>query len=390
MKIERVSLAAVPGLPVHQSQAVRAAGFLYPSGVMAAGADGRLARTPITAQTRTILDRLAQTCGSLERIVKAQVFLTDLRDLAAFDTRWRQRFKTPPPRTVMATHGLLVQGARVLVDPIAVDADTSVERISSEVWRAGPLVYLSGQMAIDAKRAVASAARPEGRHWMSPIKFQTAYTLGKIRRALEAAGSSLDHVVKAQVFLRDLMDFPCFDEVWKEHFTSPPPRTTVGVIGLPVPGALVAIDLIAITKDGPYRREVLAVPAGVPAPLANYSVAVTAGPLVFAAGQIASDYTTGVPPEASVPEAFPYYGIAIKRQARYVLDNIRRVLEAAGASGASVVKAQVFVEDFADCPALEEVWKEFFPEPVPRTIVGTTGLLVPGTRVEIDITAVRR
>lgn len=390
MKIERVSVAGVPGLPVHQSQAVRAAGLLYPSGVMAAGADGRLARMAITAQARTILDRLEQMSGSLERIVKAQVFLADLRDFAAFDTLWRQRFKTQPPRTVMATHGLLVEGARILVDAIAVDAGTPIEKISSEVWRAGPLVYLSGQMATDAKRAVPSAARPEGRRWISPIKAQTAYALTKTARALEAAGSSFDHVVKAQVFLRDLMDFPHFDEVWKEHFSSPPPRTTVGVTGLPVPGALVAIDLVAITKDGPYRREALAVPPGVPAPLANYSVAVTAGPLVFAAGQIASDYTTGVPPEARVPEAFPYYGITIKRQARYVLDNIRRVLETADASLASVVKAQVFVEDLADCPALEEIWKEFFPEPPSRTIIGTTGLLVPGTRVEIDLTAVRR
>jgi enamine deaminase RidA (YjgF/YER057c/UK114 family) len=355
---------------------------------MAADPDGRLARTPIRAQARTVLDRLERACGSLDRIVKAQVFLTDLRDLPAFDAVWRQRFTTPPPRTLIATHGLLVEGARVLVDALAVDdAHTRVERIGSDALSAGPLVYLAGRMATDGKRGVAAEARPDGRRWISPIKAQTAYTLGKIARTLEAADSSLDHVVKAQVFLRDLMDFPHFDEVWKEHFRMPPPRTTVGVTGLPVPGALVAIDLIAIRKSGPYRREAVAVPPGVPALLANYSVAVTAGPFAFAAGQIASDYRTGVPPEARVPEAFPYYGIAIKRQARYVLENIRRVLEAAGASLASVVKAQVFLEDFTDAPGLEGVWGEFFPEPVPRTVVGTTGLLVPGTRVEIDLTA---
>jgi len=48
----------------------------------------------------------------------------------------------------------------------------------------------------------------------------------------------------------------------------------------------------------------------------------TAGPLVFAAGQIASDSRTGIPPEARVDPAFPYYGSDIKRQTGYILNNL--------------------------------------------------------------------
>lgn len=379
MTIERLAPKALPPLPVHQAAAVRAAGFFFPSGLMAVGADGRLAGATIKRQAQVILDNLSRACAeagtSLDRIVKAQVFLADVADRVPFDQAWREGFPTPPPRTTVATHGLLVEGARVLVDVVgALD-------------RTHPLVFLPAQSATDA-RGLAREARPEGRRWISPIKAQTAYALREITRKLAAAGSSLDHVVKAQVFLRDLSDFPHFDEVWKEFFATPPPRTTVGVTALPGPETLVAIDLIAITTDGPWRREVIPIPPGVPAPMANYAVGVKAGPFVFAAGQIASDYRTGVAPEARVPDAFPYYGIPIKRQARYVLDNIRRVLEAGGASLARTVKAQVFLQDFADFPAVEEVWREYFPEPVPRTVVGTTGLLVPGTRIEIDLTAV--
>ena len=61
-----------------------------------------------------------------------------------------------------------------------------------------------------------------------------------------AAGSSLDNVVKAQVFLTDLDNFNGFDEVWKEYFKVPPPRTTIGTTGLLVKDTLVEIDLIGV------------------------------------------------------------------------------------------------------------------------------------------------
>ena len=51
-----------------------------------------------------------------------------------------------------------------------------------------------------------------------------------------------------------------------------------------------------------------------PRPLVNYSECVVAGPFVFAAGQIASDYKTGIPPEARTDPAFPYYGSDIAKR----------------------------------------------------------------------------
>jgi enamine deaminase RidA (YjgF/YER057c/UK114 family) len=79
----------------------------------------------------------------------------------------------------------------------------------------------------------------------SDIKLQTAYILDNLKQTFEAAGSSLDNVVKAQVFMTDLRNFSGFDEVWKQYFKVPPPRTTVGTSGLLVKDTLVEIDLIA-------------------------------------------------------------------------------------------------------------------------------------------------
>jgi enamine deaminase RidA (YjgF/YER057c/UK114 family) len=112
-----------------------------------------------------------------------------------------------------------------------------------------------------------------------------------------------------------------------------------------------------------------------------------AGDTVYAAGQIASDYRTGVPAEARQDPAFPYYGSDIQKQARYVLNNLRSVFKAAGCDLKDVVKSQVFLTDLRDFYYFDQVWKEFFPSPPPRTTVQVSGLPVPGCRVEIDLTA---
>src|SRR5438270_136056 len=127
--------------------------------------------------------------------------------------------------------------------------------------------------------------------------------------------------------------------------------------------------------------------SGAPQPLANYSEAVRIGNLVFAAGQLASDFTTGVPPQARRHPSFPYYHSDIERQTQYVLENLKQTFEAAGSSLDHVVKAQVFLTDLADFHGFDSVWKRYFPTPPPRTTIGCTGLLVKDTLVEIDLIA---
>jgi reactive intermediate/imine deaminase len=122
-----------------------------------------------------------------------------------------------------------------------------------------------------------------------------------------------------------------------------------------------------------------------PRPLAAYSEAIRVGSLVFAAGQLASDFKTGVPPEARIDQNFPFYGSGIKKQTEFILDNLASTFEAAGSSLDNVVKAQVFLTDLNDFNAFDEVWRTYFSRPPARTTVGTTGLLVRDTLVEVDL-----
>ena len=125
--------------------------------------------------------------------------------------------------------------------------------------------------------------------------------------------------------------------------------------------------------------------SGAPRPLANYSEAVVTGDLVFAAGQLASDFKTGVSAEARRHPSFPYYGSDIELQAEYVLTNLAKTFRAAGSSLDHVVKAQVFLTDLNLFHGLDSVWKRHFKTPPPRTTIGCTGLLVKDTLVEIDL-----
>ena len=189
------------------------------------------------------------------------------------------------------------------------------------------------------------------------------------------------------MFLTNLNDFAGFDQVWKQYFKVPPPRTTIGTTGLLVSDTLVEIDLIGYVPRPGLKHDVIK--SGAPRPLANYSEAFTIGDYVFAAGQIASDYKTGVPAEARKHANFPFYGLDIKLQTRYILNNLKQTFEAAGSSLDNVVKAQVFMTDLKNFCGFDEVWKEFFKVPPPRTTVGTSGLLVKDALVEIDLIAAR-
>ena len=357
----------------------------------------------IKLQADFILKNLAKTFKaagtSLDNVVKAQVFLMDLNDFVSFDEVWRSHFKSPPPRTTVGTTGLLVKDTLVEIDLIATLPGKPISVIKSgapkplanysEALRVGDLVFAAGQLASDFKTGVPATAR-RGENFPfygSDIQLQTEFILENLKLTFEAAGSSLDHVVKAQVFLTNLGDFPGFDQVWKRYFKVPPPRTTVGTTGLLVRETLVEVDLIGYVPRSGLKHEVIK--SGAPRPLANYSEAFTIGDFVFAAGQIASDYKTGVPSEARRHPNFPYYSSDIKRQTAYILNNLKQTFEAAGSSLDNVVKAQVFMTDLRNFAGFDEVWKEYFKVPPPRTTVGTSGLLVKDTLVEIDLIATR-
>jgi reactive intermediate/imine deaminase len=84
-----------------------------------------------------------------------------------------------------------------------------------------------------------------GYHEPGDIKLHTTKVLESIKQQLESAGSSMEKVLKCNVYLADLKDYAAMNEVYSGKFGSEPPvRTTVAVAGVPG-NSLVEIDVIA-------------------------------------------------------------------------------------------------------------------------------------------------
>jgi 2-iminobutanoate/2-iminopropanoate deaminase len=99
------------------------------------------------------------------------------------------------------------------------------------------LLFVSGQAAKDPAT---------GQLVGTDIESQTEQVLKNIASILEAAGSSLDHVLRCGVFLTDIADFARMNAVYARVFgDNRPARTTVQVTALPAPGLRVEIDAVA-------------------------------------------------------------------------------------------------------------------------------------------------
>ena len=101
-------------------------------------------------------------------------------------------------------------------------------------------IFASGQIPLDP----ASGELVGGE-----IEDQARQVLANLRAVLEAAGASLDDVVRTTIYLIDLSHFPRVNAVYAEHFTAEPrpARATVQVAALPL-GAAVEIDAIAVSR----------------------------------------------------------------------------------------------------------------------------------------------
>jgi 2-iminobutanoate/2-iminopropanoate deaminase len=105
----------------------------------------------------------------------------------------------------------------------------------SQAIVAGGFVFCSGTAGIDP----ATGEIPEG------IEAQTELALRSIAATLEAAGSSMDHLVKTTIFYSDVADFAALNAVYARHMPTPPPaRSAPANVVLPR-GLLVSIDAIA-------------------------------------------------------------------------------------------------------------------------------------------------
>lgn len=120
------------------------------------------------------------------------------------------------------------------------DAPAAIGPYSQAVVHNG-LVYTAGQIPLDP----ATGEMVDG-----DVAAQTERVLLNLRAVVEAAGSSLDRVIKTTVFLRDMNDFAAMNEVYARFFGAQrPARSTVQAARLPR-DARVEIEVIAAVGDG--------------------------------------------------------------------------------------------------------------------------------------------
>ena len=105
----------------------------------------------------------------------------------------------------------------------------------SQAVKANGMLFTSGQIAINPKTNTVEA---------KTIEEQTKQVCENLKAVVEAAGTTMDKVIKTVCFLADINDFASFNEIYGSYFTSKPARSCVAVKDLPK-GVLCEIEVIA-------------------------------------------------------------------------------------------------------------------------------------------------
>lgn len=122
-------------------------------------------------------------------------------------------------------------------------------------------------------------------------------------------------------------------------------------------------------------KDIVLTPRG-PKPIGPYSQAVKANGFVFVSGQIALD-----------PQSGEFAGADVRQQTERVMENLKAILEAGGASLGHVVKTTVYLKDMNDFTAMNEVYARYFTAAPPARSTVQAARLPKDALVEIDVVA---
>jgi enamine deaminase RidA (YjgF/YER057c/UK114 family) len=416
--------------PMGYSHAIRAGDFLFPSGLMATDFINGIApeaRTrpgrpldvrPVKQQTRYIyktLKRVVESAGSsLDHLVRLDQFTLN-RETANDYLEGRNEFllKDRPASTLVPVAGLLLPEAGIEVDAIGIvprpGFEKSIARSDkiafnvgggySQSVMAGDFVFLAGCTASDHigagayPGAAGTGLHPEARvdpnYWYgSEIMAQTRYIVAKkLGAMLEAAGCTLDDVVRAQVYILDMADnWAGFQEAWAGLFPRRRPALTVyPVAAFGTRGALIEISFVAVKTGSATVVKTIETSKAAP-PLGPCPHAVKAGPYLFFSTILAAD-ENGLAPDAVVDPNYPWHAISVKKQMTHMLRSIEAICHAAGGDLGSVVKRWALHTQPSEFAPAMEVWREAFSKtpPASTTVIVNAPLPVPACSVALDL-----
>ena len=128
---------------------------------------------------------------------------------------------------------------------------TRVERVTTEndwfepykialAWKVGDLVFTSGQAAITEQGEIVG---------LGDFDAQVEQTMKNVARVLELAGSSMEDIVKVNIYVTDMTNFPKVLELREKYFSYPwPADTIVEVSSLAIPGLMIEVDATAVVS----------------------------------------------------------------------------------------------------------------------------------------------
>jgi 2-iminobutanoate/2-iminopropanoate deaminase len=132
------------------------------------------------------------------------------------------------------------------------DAQPKVERITTEndwlepykialAWRVGDLIFTSGQAAITEQGEIVG---------LGDFDAQVEQTMANVKRVLELSGSSMQDIVKVNIYVTDMTNFPKVLELREKYFSYPwPADTIVEVTSLAIPGLMIEVDATAVVSS---------------------------------------------------------------------------------------------------------------------------------------------
>ena len=348
---------------------------------------------------------LAEVGAGFPDVVRVDQYYTTVRAMHPYHEVRREVFKGVIPASTSNLHQRFtragqtielqvmaaVPGAGLTVKHETFTPSYKISPVSgySPALSVGDFRFVPGQTA-EAREGPgpldpeARSARTMWREW--PIKLETDFIINrKLKASLEAAGASLDSVVKAQVYLSDREDVPGFNEVWLSHFKTPPATTIIATSspGFAISDLRIEINTISLATNGKTKREVIRGPE--PPLFDGWVSAVKCGDLLFLSGLMALEGGRLID-EARVDARQPFYGIPVKAELRSIIRQAEAICQAAGTSIRNAVRIQQFHTDLADLPAAIEVWAETMDNaPLPLSAIEVAWLPVPGARVQVDL-----
>jgi enamine deaminase RidA (YjgF/YER057c/UK114 family) len=255
---------------------------------------------------------------------------------------------------------------------------------------AGDFVFVSSIHPVDQDGLLVRSSSPSPYVGESEVAAQTRSVLDSLEQTLEAGGSGLDRVLRLEVQLADAADFAEFKHVWRNAFPVDPPARTTIVVGDEhiVPGARLNLHGVAIAGSSSVERVLVQDAPGAPSPgdAEHAALAAIGGPFVFASAFPATDFRTGL--AAGRAPGFPYFGSDAGLQARFVIDNLARVLAAAGSSLDLGLKVQFYETDLLNFHEVDPVWGDAVgTTPPTRSSMACRGFVVPGALFAANLMA---